>query len=270
VLSAQLDLDPAEVAPGGKRATALEARGRLGFTFVNQSLATPGGMANSPPDNYSAGSPAITIALGGSLLSPFASRFWLGGELGYDYNKAVLGGITYQNQTTSFTYHSLNLRAALGYDLQTQSGMIVFGRLGYHFDSFQVADVADFTKNTAKVPNQIIQAPTLGAALAIPRLSQKLGATLSLDTIVLGSSVSQTKNLEDGTKPDAKGAFVGLGVVYRWKPKMELQFRYDLSYLSVSFGGMAPATSVRGHTGTGPSSGADFNNALSGGIAYAF
>jgi hypothetical protein len=148
--------------------------------------------------------------------------------------------------------------------------MIVFARVGFHFDSFQVADVADFTKNTAKVPNQIIEAPTLGAALAIPRLSQKLGATVSFDAILLGSSVSQTKNLEDGTKPDAKGGFLGLGVVYRWKPKMELQFRYDLSYIAVSFGGMPPATSVRGHTASGPSSGSDLNNALSAGVAYAF
>jgi hypothetical protein len=141
---------------------------------------------------------------------------------------------------------------------------------GYLLDWFVVADVGDFTKNAAKIPNQIIQAPTLGAALAIPRLTQKLGFTLSVDTILVGSSVSQTKNLEDGTSPSATGAFVGAHLVYRWKPKMDLQLAYDLSYLSLSFAGMAPATSVRGHTGTAASSGSDFNNALTAGVGYAF
>jgi hypothetical protein len=51
---------------------------------------------------------------------------------------------------------------------------------------------------------------------------------------------------------------------------MDLQATYDLSYTSLSFSGMAPAASMRGHTGTATSSGTDFNNALSAGIAYAF
>ena len=43
-----------------------------------------------------------------------------------------------------------------GYDLQNKYGMIAFARLGYHYDSFQISDVADFTKNSARIPNQII------------------------------------------------------------------------------------------------------------------
>jgi hypothetical protein len=51
---------------------------------------------------------------------------------------------------------------------------------------------------------------------------------------------------------------------------MDLQATYDLEYTRKSFSGMAPASSMRGHTGTVPSSGADFNNTISGGVAYAF
>ena len=65
-------------------------------------------------------------------------------------------------------------------------------------------------------------------------------------------------------------SFFGLGVAYRWKPKMDIQFRYDLTYISVSFAGQAPVTSQRGHMGTGPSSGSDLHNALSAGVNYAF
>ncbi|HSR95681.1 MAG TPA: hypothetical protein VLM79_01370, partial [Kofleriaceae bacterium] len=92
----------------------------------------------------------------------------------------------------------------------------------------------------------------------------------SLDAILVGASVEQTKNLEDGTGPSAKAVFVGASLTYRWKPNMDLQFTYDLEYTKKSFSGMAPATSMRGHAGMGTSSGADFNNTISGGIAYAF
>lgn len=266
VLSSQLDVD--EPAGGGPRRRMIDARGRLGVTLVRQSLATPA-MTIIYPDNYSASSSSLTIALGGSVLYPYQKRYWVGGELAYDFDKAI-PGISYMNKTTGFTYHVLNLRAVGGYDLQKKNGMIVFGRLGLHYDSFQVADVTDLTKNTAKLPSQIITAPTLGGALSIPRLTKDIGLLVSLDVILLGASVSQTKNLEDGTDPSAKALFLGGAVSYRWKPKMDLQATYDLSYTSLSFSGVAPTTSQRGHARMATSSGSDFNNALSVGIAYAF
>jgi hypothetical protein len=266
VLTSKLDIE--EPAAGGVHARMIDARGRLGVTLVSQSVSTPGA-PKTVPDNYTASSSSITIALGGSVLYPAAKRYWIGGELTYDFDKAF-PGISYMNQSISFSYHVLNLRAIGGYDLQKTNGMTVFGRLGFHYDSFQVSDFGDFTKNTAKLPNQIISAPTLGAALAIPLLTKEIGLTVSLDTILFGASVEQTKNLEDGTGPSAKAVFLGGRLTYRWKPKMDLQATYDLTYTSLSFSGMPPATSIRGHTGTTPSSGSDFNNALSAGITYAF
>jgi hypothetical protein len=266
VLTSKLDIEPGD--GGGPRKRMIDGRARLGVTFVAQSVSTPGG-PTSLPDNYTARSSAITIALGGSVLFPYSKRYWFGGELAYDFDEAY-PGISNMNQSISFSYHVLNLRAIAGYDLQTASGMIVFGRLGYHYDSFQVSDVGDFTKNTAKLPNQIISGPTLGAALAIPMLTKDLGLQVSVDAIPFGASVQQTKNLEDGTGPSAKAVYLGGRLTYRWKPKMDLQATYDLSYTSVSFSGMPPATSLRGHMGTSTSSGSDFNNAVSVGITYGF
>ena len=267
VLTSQLDID--EAAGGdGARMRMIDARGRLGVTNINQSLATPGGLGMLP-QNYSASSASFTLALGGTVLYPYKARYWVGGELAYDFSQAI-PGITYMNKTTSFTYHNLNLRAVGAYDLQKTNGMTVYGRLGLHYDSFQVADVTDLTKNTAKLPSQIITAPTLGGALVIPRLTKDLGLKVSLDFILVGSSVQQTKNLEDGTGPSVKALFLGGGITYRWKPKMDLQATYDLTYESLSFSGAPPATSQRGPARTTTSSGSDFNNALSVGIAYAF
>ena len=88
--------------------------------------------------------------------------------------------------------------------------------------------------------------------------------------MLFGASVSQTKNLEDGTGPSAKALYLGSSVTYRWKPKMDLQGTLDVAYTSLRFSGAAPATSMRGHTGGGVSSGTDVSVTGSFGLAYAF
>ena len=49
----------------------------------------------------------------------------------------------------------------------------------------------------------------------------------SLDLAVIGSSLSQTKNLEDGTTPSEKQVLLGAMFQYRWKPGMDIQATYD-------------------------------------------
>lgn len=270
VLTSKLDVDAP--AAGGPRARKIDLRGRLGLAQVSQSVSTPGG-TKPVPDNYTAGSSTVTLAIGAKVLYPYRKRYWLGGELAYDFDRTLFGGIENttngMKSTTSFSFHNLNLRAFGGYELQNKYGMVAFARLGFHYDSFQVSDVTDFTKNTAKIPNQIIRGPTLGAGLAIPRLTRSLGLETSLDLMLLGASVSQTKNLEDGTGPGAKALYLGGVLNYRWKPRMDIQGTFDLGYTSLSFSGAAPATSMRGHTGTGVSSGSDLSVTVSAGIAYA-
>jgi uncharacterized protein YgiM (DUF1202 family) len=267
VLTSKLDVEDAAAGP---RARTLGLRARLGLTQLSQSVSTPGGTA-PVPDNYSAGSSTVTLALGGSAVYPYGKRYWLGGELAYDYDLTLFGGIENTNAgmktTTGFTFHNLNLRALGGYDLQSKRGTIAFARLGLHYESFQIDNVSDFTKNTAKIPNQIIYGPTLGAALAIPRLTDSIGLQISLDLMPL-AHVDQTKNLEDGTNPGARSLFLGGVFSYRWKPRIDFQGTLDVGYTSVSFDGAAPTTSMRGHTGTGTSSGSDLTVTASFGVVY--
>ena len=235
---------------------------------VNQSVSTPGG--TSPiPDNYSAGSSSIGISLGAEVLYPYQKRYWLGGELGYAYTTTLFGGIQNGAKTIGFSFHNFNLRALGGYDLDDKRGMIAFGRLGYHYDSFQVSNVNDLMQNTAKIPSQIIKGPTIGGGLMIPRLTDSLGLQAGIDLLLIGASLTQTKNLEDGAGPGAKALYLGTALNYRWRPKIDIQGTLDIGYTSVSFGGAAPATSMRMHTGTGPSSGSDFNVTLAVGVSYA-
>ena len=260
------DSDESEEPVGRPKGRQLDARARLGVTFIGQKMATAGG-AGMLPDNYKLGTSAITLALGGSLLYPYSKQYVLGADAGYDLAKAY-PGITVAGSTTSITVHNLNVRAVGGYDLKKKNGMMAFARLGLRYWSYQVANVQDLTKNTAKLPSEIITAPTLGAALSIPKLKPNIGLRFSLDAIIFGGSLKQTKGLEDGSSPSAKAACLGAGFTYRWKPEMDIQATYDLEYTKATFG--APvATSMRGHTGTSVSR-TDVFHVVTVGVAKAF
>ena len=93
-----------------------------------------------------------------------------------------------------------------------------------------------------------MKGPTLGAALAIPQLTDKIGLRFTLDTMLFGASITQTKGLEDGASPSITAIVLGTGVLYRMKA-FDLQAAYDLNYMGIDFG--APlAASTRVHMGT--------------------
>ena len=86
--------------------------------------------------------------------------------------------------------------------------------------------------------------------------------------MLVGASVTQTKNLEDGSSPNAKRITFGAGFTYRWKPPMDIQATYDLNYASMTFGSPV-MNSQRLHTGTSVSR-KDLNHTVALGIARAF
>jgi hypothetical protein len=142
----------------------------------------------------------------------------------------------------------------------------VFGRLGLHYQSYQVADVTNLAKNTAKLPSEIITAPAIGAGVDIPRLTKKIGLQFNLDTILV-ASVKQTKNLEDGSSPSALGAVIGAAMKYRWRKDMDINATYDLTIMSMSYG-QALQSSLRKHMGT--TTRGDQFHALTVGISKGF
>ncbi len=265
---------------GGPTGRMIDVRARLGFTLVSQSLTSTGGGTTKWPDKYDVGSSSVAIMLSGGVLVPFKKQYLIGGELTYDISKAIPGisfdpdgggpnGGPMPQQTTGFTIHNVNARGVFGYPFKnSKRGTVLFGRLGYHYEAFRVDDVTNLTKNNAKLPSENIKGPMLGVAFAVPLLTQKVGLRISLDAMLVGGSVTQTKNLEDGANPSVTKITLGAGVTYRWKPGIDLSGGYDLNYASLKFG--APiATSMRGHTGTGVAR-KDTNHTVAVGIAKAF
>jgi uncharacterized protein YgiM (DUF1202 family) len=233
VLTSSLEVDEVEGDEGdegGPRARQIDARARLGVTFFSQS----------PNPGLKLTTLAATIALGGGITMPYKTKFIVGGELTYDYAR---GGVRNPDGvgTTGIGLHNLRLRALGGYDLKKPNGLALFGRLGLHYQSYQVANVQDLTKNKAKLPSEIITAPAIGIGMAIPQLTKKIGVRASLDTILF-SSVSQTKNLEDGASPSARGALFEAAMMYRWRKGMEIAVIYDLTYFSMAFGARVPTS----------------------------
>ena len=271
------DLDGGGEGGGSGRKRVITVGARVGLMFIQQGLRTAGSQNLTVPDNYNIGTSSVTVALGGGILVPYKDKFLLGGELTWEYSKTVFGGIFYDPDgasmpmpgvSTGVTVSNVNARFTPGIDLKKKSGMMVFGHLGYRYQGFLVSDVTSATANPARLPSEVIKGPTIGAALAIPRLSNKLGLKLSLDAMVVGASVVQTEGLEDGSTPSAKAATLGAAVTYKWKPKMDLQATYDLNYTGVSFG--APlATSQRMHMGTAVSR-TDIFHMVTFGVAMPF
>ena len=217
---------------------------------------------------YSLG--GVTQVAGESLHVQFHNE-----EGTYDYANAF-GGIPTPpalaggaKTSTKISIHNLNVRGVLGLDFKKASGMMLLGRAGIRYHSFQVANASSIEKNTAKLPSEIITSPTIGVALAMPRLTKSIGLRFSLDFIPLNISYSQTKNLADGKSPSAKGAIVGVGLTYRWKPSLDIQATYDLTYSKASFGDPDP-TSMRGHPAMGSVSRTDLFHALTAGIVKSF
>jgi len=66
-----------------------------------------------------------------------------------------------------------------------------------------------------------------------------------VDVLAIGASVSQTKNLEDGTGPGAKALYLGGVLTYRWSEDRH-PAHHRRGFNSISFDGPAPATSMRG------------------------
>lgn len=242
---------------GGMGKRQIDVGARLGFMFIQQAMRTAGSDNLKVPDNYNIGTSSVTLSLGGSYKMPYKKKYILGGELTYDYSKTLFGGIFYDPDgkdnpmpgvNTGVTVHNLNVRAMGGYDLKKKSGMAVFGRLGYRYQSFLVDNYLDAAKNPARIPQEVVKGPTLGAAFVMPKLTDKIGIEVALDTMLFGGSIKQTKGLEDGSSPSLKAITLGAGVTYRWKKNMDLAATYDLRYMGVDFGPPL-MSSMRGHMG---------------------
>ena len=275
VLSSQLDVDGGDLA-GGPRRRTIGLGANLGVTFIQQALTSVGTSVPGFPDKYTVGTSAFSVGVGGDVLFPYGNSLLFGGGGTFEYSLSAPGiyvppmGTATSGTNTGVTLDNLNLRGTVGYDLHKGNGITVFGRLGYRYQAFLVngnSPTFDPAKNPAKLPSETTQGATIGAALDIPRLTSKIGINVALDAM-LGASVKQTTDLDDGTKPSATLYAFDAGAVYHWKKAMDLQAAYMLGLGSYNFGAPDPS-SLRMHMGTDTKR-TDVFNTVTIGIARGF
>ena len=241
---------------GPKRRRTIDIGARMGLMFITQTMRTDGGV-NTVPDNYNIPVQAPALSLQGGILLPIKKKLLVGADLTYDYAKTFFGGVSYDPDgtgtmppvVTKLTLHNIGFRAAAGLDFRKPSGMALLGRIGYRYQAYLVDDYGDVMKNPAKLPQEVVQAPTLGVGFIMPRLSNKFGFDVSLDTILFAAGVKQTAGYEDGEKASVIAATLGAGLTYHLSKSFDLRAIYDIRWMSIDFG--APGTtSERGHMGT--------------------
>ena len=255
ILSDALEIDGGSGGASHGRTMALNVG--VGIAFLQQGMRTTGSTkaagTDQVPDAYNIGTSAAALSLGGSYYTGLGSKYLIGVDAGLNYSKTLGGGVTYMKTVTGLSIADYTLRGAIGYPTARPSGLTLFARLGFRYRNYSVNDYNSATGNPAKIPQENLKAPTLGFGLTMPKLTQKLGLQVTLDTILFGASITQTAGLEDGATPKMTGVNLAAGLVYAWKPMMNLVFSYDLDYGGYDFGAPntgAAAMSTRGHTGT--------------------
>ncbi len=258
ILSDNLEIEGG--SGGGKGSRAMAINVGLGVGYLSQSMASSGVTAASAtdqvPDVYSIGTSIETLSLGGSYFANLG-KYIAGIDAGLAYSKTISGGVSYKGTVTPLTIADYTLRGAIGYPTSRPSGLTLLARLGYRYRAYQVSDYSDYmgttAKNPAKIPQENLKGPTIGFAIAMPKLTQKLGLIVGLDAIAFGGGVTQTEGLEDGKAGAASVTVINFsaGLVYAWKPQLSLVFGYDLDHGSYDFGKPSDATdSMRMHSAT--------------------
>lgn len=231
--------------PGMRAKRAIRAEARLGFDRMSTLFAST---SDEPLGNYKIDAAAAAVSLRGDVIMKQGPKYLIGAELRYDLGKST-PGIRYSDGTDAvdipYTTHEIDLRLVGGYDFHHKTGAAAYGRLGYHYGMFAVANVGDFTKNLAKLPSETLSGPTIGVGAEAPKIAEKVGARFQADYLVMGKR-AQTVGLEDGDLSTVKALWAGLIVTYQWKPSMTIDFGYGYEWSKTVWTGLAEG-SMRGH-----------------------
>jgi SH3-like domain-containing protein len=246
---------------GGKRpkrvmlATARLGGGSVGGSFTSNGPDT----AMDPPPNYDFGSLAASVAIGGEITFAMKKDYYVGAGLEY-LGCFATPGIRYQATQIGFKTHDVDVRLLGGYDFHKPNGMTAWARVGYHYGAFSVSDLA----NAAKIPSETFSGPTIGGALRIPGLTDKIGAEAALDLVYPGKR-KQTVGNTDGPSPKAMAATLELLGSYAWKGPWRLNGAYQFGYAATRWSGASERV-----PGAMQSKRVDMSHVLSFGLGRAF
>jgi uncharacterized protein YgiM (DUF1202 family) len=215
----------------------ITAIARLGFASIGGTFTSngPAMQPTGPPSNYSVSSTALSVDVGVELVYAYKKDYFLGGGIEY-LGCVATPGIRYADamnaEDIGFKTHDIDLRVLGGYDFHDKRGMTAWGRLGYHVGLVSFSNLM----NLAQLPSETFKGPSIGVGLKVPKVTDKIGASGSLDLVYPGSR-SQTQNNEDGAEQGAMAATLQLIGDYAWKDAWALQAAYRLGYAKTAWSG---------------------------------
>ena len=227
------------------------ADAQLGFSQLAMAFSTPDGVGELA--NYQIKSRAATVNIGSDVVYNYSPTYLIGVDAAYTLRRAT-PGIRYQTmdgtaQDIGFTAHDLSVGAKVGYNLKSATGMVVYGRLGYHYGKMAIHDVNNAEVNLAKLPSEIFRGITMGARVDVPRLREKIGLRLAADAMYPGGIRNQTPGLEDGATSRVFAVFGTAHLTYKWKKKYNAELLYRYTHTVTNWAGTA-MNSTRGHNAT--------------------
>jgi uncharacterized protein YgiM (DUF1202 family) len=251
---------------GGKKGMNIWAHGNVGILSKSQTYASGGtglranyALANTAP----AGIVGIGLAkdMGSYTLGVEVDGvITVGGEgIKVSTGAGDGGGNMMGGETLSWSALEINARGTVGYAWNKKKGYAVQGRLGYHTSSVTVA-----VSDTAKLPSERLSGFLVGAGVLLPKLTDKIGVSLSADYLA-GGSLEQTEGLRDGDSSAVSAFFVGAQGAYSIRPKMDIHAYYQLSLEGFGFAG----TNQREATATNAKR-SDQQHVIGVGLSYLF
>ena len=173
--------------------------------------------------------PAVVGQLG--LSRRFGQKLVLGGDASV---AATVGGsgITVAGQDGALGWKSLQIDAHGDVGYMITPKYKVSARAGYHVSAVTVA-----YSDEAKLPSETLSGITVGAAFAAPRLTEKLGMHIGAEYLV-GATLVQTENLNDGDTSTASVFFVNAGFDYQLTSGLSATMVYNMAYESFGWSGV--------------------------------
>jgi uncharacterized protein YgiM (DUF1202 family) len=180
--------------------------------------------------NYGINNSAPAIQAGGQAIMRFG-HIGIGAEAWY--LRSIGGsGIAISDDTNMGTldYRTVAIDARLlaGYEL---AGIFFHGRAGYHRDSTYVT-FDDF----AMLPDERVGGLTVGAGIAAPRLTSRLGLHAEIDMLLAGK-LTQDAGARDGTETKSVAYYISGGASYKVLKGLEASASYALTMAGYGFAG---------------------------------
>jgi hypothetical protein len=219
----------AESSPGDRKKFTLSLGADLAFMSRDQSFTTNAGVGNYSLSNAA---PGFLVAADAALR--LGKHFELEADVVYVQtvgDNTITMDLNGMSGSVGWSAQSVDARIGAGLRFGADGKIILSARAGLHMANTNV-DASD----TVKLPSEGVLGYTIGGALAMPRVTKKIGLYLSADAMLIGD-FSQSEGIKDGDSSAILTYLIGAAGTFRLSRAVVATASYTLTYQGIGFGG---------------------------------